>query len=245
MIPTFKYDNRSFNAVLKKAVLESSRAAPKVINGHAMGVALKAVEATEKADADRIAQILGQTGTQLNYTKKGDRLRKGQRTRGKAIIAEDSFAARIVNARRKELAGPDFLLWGNALEDAARKLIAARRRSVGFIKSGWLWAIRDLAQVVPGFRRAASKDAKAIGQRKGVANPAKATGGLFASGTYRATIENSALIAAGGKFQSPGAHNPLPIAEKGLAAAMRAEESNLRKHLGLEMENAMRKAGAL
>ncbi len=246
MIPTFSVDMRAFNATLRRAVIESERAAPRVINGHAMGVALKAVELTEKADADKIAHILGQTGTQLNYIKSGKRLRVGQRARGGSLGGEDSFAARIVNARRREIAGPDFMLWGHALEDAAGKLIDARRRATAFIKSGWLWAIRDLAQVVPGFaRNKTGKDAKASGARKGGAMPARSTGGIFGSGKFKATIENSALITSGGKFQASGSHNPSAVASRGLQSAINAEQQNMEQHLRTGMTDAMKKAGVL
>ena len=244
MAVTFKYDMRQFNATLRRAAQESSRAAPDVINGHALAVTIKAVELTEKANRDQIAHILGQTGTQLNYTKKGDRLKK--RSRGGAIIKDDSFAARIVNARRKEFAGPDYMLWGNALEQAAKKLIAARQKATAFIKSGWLWALRDLAAVVKGWRKSnPDREAKASGVRKGKANPARPTGGIFGSGMFKATIENTALIASGGKFQSKGAHNPLPIAEKGLRLALAAENANMEAHLKKKMTEAMKRAGAL
>lgn len=238
MIPSIKVNLTQFNATLRRAVQESSRTAPDVINGHALGVASKAIELTEKANKDQIARILGQTGTQLNYTKRGDRLKK--RSRGKAILEEDSFAARIVNARRREFAGPDYMLWGNALEEAARKLISSRMRSIAFIKSGWVWALRDLASVVRGRSKTnPDRQARASGARKGRAQPARS------GSVVKAIIENTALIASGGKFQSKGSHNPMPIAERGLNAALRSEEAQLEKHLRDKMTGAMKRAGAM
>jgi len=241
---SLQFNLAQFNATLRKAAAGSSRAGVDVVNGHGLGVCIKAVELTEKADRAQIAHVLGQTGTALNYTKKGDRLKK--RSKGQTIIKEDSFAARIVNARRRDFAGPDYMLWGNALEAAARKLITARVKSSAFIKSGWLWALRDLAAVVKGGRKnPKDKDAKATGARKGRSIPARNTVGIFNSGKIKAVIENTALIASGGKFQAKGAHNPLPIAEKGLALALRVEQSNMEAHMKKKLTEEMKKAGML
>ncbi len=247
MQPTFKVNTKEFNATLRRAIQESSRAAPDVVNGHAMAVALNAVKYTERANRDQIAQQLGQVGTQLNYTKKGDRLRKGRAARGNAILRDDSFAARIVNARRREHAGVDYMLWGDTLKEAARKLIKARQQSVNFIRSGWLWAVRDLASYVRGRGgiRSAERDVKIVGSRKGRALAAKSVGGVFGSGRFVATIENTSLIASGGKHQNKGHHNPMPIAEKGLAIALAVERANMEAHLAKKMKDAMKKAGAL
>lgn len=231
----------TFNNTLKQAIKESSRAAPDVVNGHALGVASQAIALTEKADSAKIEYVLGQTGTQLNYTKKGDRLLGRRRVKGKRILRDDSFAARIVNKRRAQFAGQDYMLWGNALETAARKLIAARVRSTGFIKSGWIWALRDLSAVVRRRRATTIKEDVAVSKtRKGGAIVARVGGG-----NVEATIYNTALVASGGQFQAPGHHNPLPVAERGLIKALRAEEANMRQHLFDKMMAALKKAGAV
>lgn len=235
-------DTRSFNATIGRAIKASGRTAQRVINGHAIGVLDKAIDMTQSADRDQIAQILGQTGNQLNFTKKGDRLKK--RAKGKALIKENSFAARIVNARIKEHAGPDFMLWGNALEQAARKLIAARQRSVRFILVGWIWALRDMGRARSSKKSKNTRAVKVAGQKKGSATPAAEPTG-FLGRTLVARIENTSLVESGGKFQSKGHHNPLPIAEKGLSLAMKAEEAEMERHMAEEMKKAMREAGAL
>jgi len=239
MIPSIKVNLTQFNNTLRRAIQESSRTAPEVINGHALGVANQAILLTEKANKSEMERILGQIGRAANLTKSGKVKKRGY---GKRIIAEDSFAARIVNARRRDFAGPDYMLWGTALEEAARKLISARARTVAFIKSGWIWALRDLIAVVKGGRRTSpDKDARINQVRKGKAIPAR--GG--SSGTFKATIENSSLIASGGKFQAKGPHSPMPIAERGLNAALNAELRNMEKHLRDKMTGAMKRAGAM
>jgi len=237
MRPTITLDTRAFNQVLKQAVEQSSRSAAEAINFRMFNVLLKAIRLTEKASRERIAWQLGQVGTKAaRSTKTGKRLKKRI-----AALREDSFAARIVNARRRDYAGPEYMLWGHALDDAARKLIAARQRSVAFIKSGWLWGLKIIARAIPGGGRkgGADKDAKLYGQPKGTALPAR----FRLTKTFIATATNSALIAGGGKFQSPGAHNPLPVAEAGLRAAFVTEQAEMEKHLKDKLAQALRKVG--
>lgn len=239
MKPTIQVDFKSFNAVLREIVRTSSREAPDVLNSRLRFILIKALRFTVKANAEKIAFELGRIGSTLGFTKKG-RLRKGGRG-SKALLRNDSFAARIVNARRRDFAGPDFMLWGAALDQAAAKLIAARVRSVGFIKSGWLWALRQLAPFVKSGPRAnPDREARAFGQPKGMAIPARNN----ARGVFEARAENRALIAGGGKFRAEGAHNPLPVAEAGLARAFADEKTEMERHLREKLVKAARAAGA-
>lgn len=235
-----KWNLQTFNETLRSAIRESSRAAPEVVNTHALYVAAGAIKLTEKANKSEIEATLGQVGTQLNYTKKGDRLMGRRKVRGQRILREDSFAARIVNRRRRDFAGSDYMLWGNALETAARKLIAARVKAVGFIKSGWIWALRDLIAVVRRARGLSVEDKLVVvtKTRKGGATPARP------GSVVKAVIYNTALVAAGGRFQAKGTHNPWSVAERGLRAALRAEEANMRQHLFNKMLAAMKRAKA-
>jgi len=230
--PTVTLDTTQFNTVLKEIVKQSSRTAVDVINGRLFAVVIKAIKFTKKADPDKIAQVLGQVGTQLKYTKKRDRLLRGRRSKGRAVLREDSFAARIVNARRRDYAGADYMLHGNALEAAAQKLIAARRRSVAFIASGWTWAVRQLIPFVK-FKSGVIFNTKGIvtaGRPKGSALPAK---GASATALRQivASATNTALIGGGGRFQAKGPHNPMPIAEAGLVKALADEKFEMERHL--------------
>lgn len=235
MKPTLQVEVRGFNEVLKEIAKQSSREAVDVVNGRLLAVIIKALKFTEKANAQQIAADLGQVGNQFRYT------RTGRVKRGQMILREDSFAARIVNARRRDYAGPDYMLWGNALDEAARKLIASRMRSVAFIKSGWIWALRQLAPLVKFGRKSnPDKDARAIGQPKGSALPSRPN----ARGIFTASAENTALIAGGGKNQAPGPHNPLPVAERGLRKAFEDEKFEMERHLKRKFMEAAKRAGA-
>lgn len=240
MKPTFTLDTREFNAVLKRTAEQSSRAGVDVVNGRLFAVVLKAIRLTEKANKEKIASDLGQTGTELKYTRAGG-LRKGKRAKGRMILREDSFAARIVNARLRDRVGPGAMLHGDELQAAARKLIQARMRSVAFIKSGWVWSLRALLPFVKFGRKGnPDRDAKAVGRPKGTAEPAKLA--LFKPMVGTAT--NTALIAGGGKFQAEGAHNPMPVAMAGLQKALAGEQAEMERHLREKLMAASRKAGA-
>ena len=233
--PTITVDASGFNTVLREVVRNSSRDAVDVINGRLFAVVIKAIRYTEKANKEEIARELGRLGTIDRVTK------SGRRKSGGTILAADSFAARIVNARRRDYAGADYMLFGTALEEAAKKLIAARMRSAAFIKSGWVWAVKQLLPLVKfGAKSNPDREAKPIGRPKGSALPAKPN----LRGIFEASAENSALIAGGGRFQSPGAHNPLPIAEAGLRKAMADEKWEMERHLKRKFMEASRRAGA-
>lgn len=240
MRPTVQLDTRAFNQQLREVAAQSSRDGADVVNSRMSFVIRKAIQFTEKSNKAEIQHVLGQVGNALVLTKKGDRLRKGKGGRGRAVLKENSFAALIVNARRRDQAGPDYMLWGNALEEAARKLIAARVRSVAFIKSGWAWAFREILPFVKFKRPPGSvpdPDAKPRGQPKGFATAAKASNRIVA------TAENRALMASGGKYQAPGPHNPLPIAEAGLKLALASEQAEMTRHLKEKMQQSLRQKG--
>jgi hypothetical protein len=100
-----------------------------------------------------------------------------------------AILGRIINQRRG--ARGEKGLYGKEMLKAVEILYAARRRSVAFLKSGWLPAIRALeARVDPKYRRGAARNdraAKQFGQPKGGAIPAR-TGWQVV-----ARIENAAL----------------------------------------------------
>lgn len=95
----------------------------------------------------------------------------------------------IINRRRAEKNEKG--LYGEDMAKAVEILYAARRRSVAFLKSGWLPAIRRLELAVePKYRRGAARNdrtAKQFGRPKGQAIPAT-TGWRCV-----ARIENAAL----------------------------------------------------
>ncbi len=237
---TISFDMRQFNATLTKLAKEADKAGLEVINQKAYDVAVTAAHATKVADKQEIARILGQTGNALNYTKKGQ-LRKGKAARGKSIISNDSFGARIVNARRREHAGADFMLWGHSLEEAVRKLIRARQNAVGFIASGFVRAARQLRRFARFKARETPKGIVIVQTGpSGKGTPATPSSGSV----FKATIATD-VVTGGGKFQAKGTFNPQPIAEAALRAGFDEAQARMEASLARRMGEAAKTAGAL
>jgi hypothetical protein len=136
-------DFQNFSRACNEVVKSSERTFPEFANSRMLFVSKKAIEDTEKADASRIAyQLAGNVRTKIRISRKTGK-RKAVR---QYDVMEDSLAARIVNAKLK--AAGQSLIWGRELAKAARRLIGARLRSVAFIRSGWVYAIRTLAPLV-------------------------------------------------------------------------------------------------
>jgi len=108
---------------------------------------------------------------------------------GRMSRATGAILGRIVNKRR----GKDGLkgLYGKEMSKVVEIIYAARRRSVAFLKSGWLPAIRKLELAVPSkYRRGAARNdrsAKQVGKPKGSATVAREGWRVVAK------IENAAL----------------------------------------------------
>src|SRR5205807_1063675 len=94
------------------------------------------------------------------------------------------LAALIINARRGAKGQPG--LRGPAMEEAINAFVASRLRSIAFLKSGWIGAIKKMIPYAD--RRGGPRQdrtAKEYGQAKGDAKPSVNSG--FKA---RATIEN-------------------------------------------------------
>ncbi len=238
MNPTLKMDVSRFNEGMKKAIETSSRSAVAVINSRAFFVCAKAIPATKKASRQDIEYQLGKIGTQFKVTKSGklSRTRTGAFKRGDALLREDSLAARIIQSRIRKAGAVDFMLHGEALIRAARKLISARVRSIGFIRSGFISAMQDFSRYAFGASRPSRDGVLVVGAKKGKGTPAKKAAGMM-----KATIENSALL-VGGKFSSSEG-NPMPIAEQGLSMALNLERQEMAKHMEKKLKEEFRKDG--
>ena len=216
----------------------SSRTSVDVVNQAAFNVAVKAVKETKKADRDKIAHKLGQIGTTLALSKKGKFKRRKGRLYGSVLVTEDSYAAKLVNWFRKKH-GLE-MLHGEKLLQEAGKLITNRRRGVGMIAAGWLYAIRDLASKT-GRSNLVNSGMATFGKRKGRGREAKFNGQII-NGTIKASIENSALIKSGGYYQGMSG-NPEKYAEEGLKSAMQSETRSIMDHLSKKMQQSLTSAG--
>lgn len=240
MTPTIRFDMTRFNATLAKLAGQADKAAIDVINQKAYDVAVTAAHSTKIADKQEIARTLGLTSEkQQNFTKTG-RARKGKNA-FRFKLTENSFGARIVNARRRDHAGADFMLWGNALEEAVRKLIRARQNAVGFIASGFVRAARQLRRFARYKARETPKGIRVIPEGpSGKGQPAALNTGHI----FKATVATD-VVTGGGKFQAKGTFNPRPIAEAALLAGLREAQNRMESSLAKRMGEAARAAGAL
>ncbi len=243
MAATLTVDTRQFNATLARAVRASSRAAQDVINNHAYAIAVYAAHATKIADKARIMHVLGQAAGPSAPTKSGKMPKAKWR---QLVYREDSFAARIIQARRRDAGKPP--LHGEALDKRIRKMIIGRAATVGFIASGFVRAARVMRRFTRGTLqlRETPKGIKVIpGGKNGGAIPARASGGIFGSGKFTAFVWNDVVL-SGGRWQAKGmTFNPGSVAEAGLRAGMAKEEANIEKHLRDKMEKELKKVGAM
>lgn len=206
-----KVDTTQFSRAAAQLLTKSSRTSVDFLNGQALAVAARAIKLTEKADANKIAIQMGQIGTEVKFSKKAGK----RRTRRIYDTSVSSLAHRIINARRIKKGEPP--IWGDELDKQARRMVTGRLRATAFIKSGWIYAVRQLANVVKGRRPStAGESVQMKGQPKGWAKPAKQVSPQ-SNATIVSEIGNSALIALS---KSGTRSNPMPLAARGLQAAL-------------------------
>ena len=136
-----KINSAAFTQQLRRYAKVNRRSFKEIVNAKALDMAFQALKYTDAANASAIEYKLGAIGNKVIKSRKTGQLRKGKR-----MLKESSFAARIVNSRRKKAGQP--MIWGKELEKAAQKLINMRVRAVKFLKSGWLPAIKKLSYAV-------------------------------------------------------------------------------------------------
>jgi hypothetical protein len=234
-----KIDARQFNATLKRAIAASSSAAADVVNKKAYLVAVNAAHACKIGNKERIMYVLGKAEGPAAPTKSG----KAPKAKWRQLVyREDSFAARIINARRVD-AGKN-PLHGRKLDERIRKLIIARGASVGWIASCFVRAARQLRRYAKGVMRSETpKGIKVIPTGKSGKGHPSITGTFGSIKTARVEID---VVLRGGKFQAKGmGFNPEPIAAAAFQAGMEIERRDMEKHMKDKLEKELRKAGAL
>lgn len=141
-------DAREFNAALKEYIKVSKRSLTEIVNKRAVNIAFKSIRYTPKATQSRIKRDLKQKS----------------RTNPKAPVG-----AILVNYKRGQAGKKG--LYGSEMADAVENLRLGRERSSGFIKSGWIGAVQDLAPHAKVFRRPPRIVVK--GRPKGYGRPAR------------------------------------------------------------------------
>ena len=138
---SIRVDRREFDATLKRYRDISKRTPKQICDTKAFFIARRAVLETPKADKGIMKSSLGS----VIYRKKqavAMKLKTVKRFSRWGQEYQAPLAALIINARRKKAGERG--LYGAAMSEAIRAMLAARMRSIGFIKSGWLQAIKAL-----------------------------------------------------------------------------------------------------
>lgn len=152
--------------------LQKKRTFPEIVNSKLYFIGRKSIWFTKKADPTRIKTALGQFVSTNFINKKGKQASKRTLIAVRGQSANAPLLALIINKERGRLGKPG--LRGKAMERAARKKLAARLRSVAFIKSGWIPARDKLDKLTKDRGGLPPNDSgtKVIGQMKGYAVPA-------------------------------------------------------------------------
>jgi len=145
---TFKIDTREFDRTLRNYSAFSSRDVRTIVNTKAFYIARRAVIETPKANSKEVREFsnkLGFKGAQM--------------------------AGIIINKRRGNRNEKG--LYGKPMAKAVAMMKAARLKSVSFLKSGWLPAIKTLQPLAEkiGAQNVAST-IRQVGKVKGAATPA-------------------------------------------------------------------------
>ena len=216
-------DQAAFTRTLRRYAKVNKKTFREIVNKKALDLAFNAQRLTEAADPQAIEYKLGAIGNKVGRNRKTGALRKGRR-----ILKEDNFAARIVNSRRKKAGQP--LIWGKELERAAQKLINARVRAVKFLRSGWLPAIKKLSLAVD--RRDRVRWPKGL-----VKGKAKPKGFGVAA---RSELKPAALVVNSATKNNAKAQSKII---KGLKAGLNATMADMVVYIERKMGRDWRKAG--
>ncbi len=203
----FKLDTRDFERTLREYRRISKRTNEEIVNTKAYFIARRALVETYKADKGRLkASLLD---------------KRGQEILGK-----------LINARRGKRGEKG--LYGEAMIEAQALIRASRLRAVGFLKSGWVSVIKNLAPYVKSKRGAVRMDntAKVVGRPKGDATPAKP--GIIT----RAIIRNFAT--------SKHTTTPDPLGlygEPALQKAINIEAASMVEYMERKLKDAAKEVG--
>jgi hypothetical protein len=142
-----KWDQSEFDATLQLYLRETSRTLRDAVNTKGFYVARGAVRNTLKASRSRIQAELGKNVSTVHSISGGKIYYKRTTELTSSSQHDAPLAALIINKRlgRSHKSG----LYGRDMSRAIRQLLGARQRSVAFIASGWIPAIKKLAPAVP------------------------------------------------------------------------------------------------
>lgn len=151
-----------FRNVLETYAKGSTKAFNDSLLSRLRDIIIKAYMYTRMADRAKIEQTLGVVGYTISTSKKTGKLR-----RRKAILdLRFSLAELIIQKRHRFGSGTGLNMPRAQAREKARKMIAAIVRTIGFIRSGWIPAMRALDRKVKE-GRSITPDRAGTGQQRG------------------------------------------------------------------------------
>jgi hypothetical protein len=208
-------DTKAFDKAMDEYMAFTKKSVAEVINAKAFFIARNAVLFTDKTPPTKIE-------SELNAQSRD--------------YAPTPLSVVIINSRQKKKGEKG--LTGRKMGQAIKKMLAARRRAVNFLRSGWLPAIRILETAmkrgdIKFAKRYAPKNdstVKQYGQDKGSAIWAKPN----LERTY-AQIENAVQGEGRGKVNTGRVQS---IITKGLDKAIKAEIASMKVYVERKMNPA-------
>lgn len=178
------WDQRLFDRTLRDYMRISSRTTAQIINTKAYYIARRALWYTAKASPEKVRLALGESKAMMQVRLKSGKFSKSKRhlksffAKGEGRTKAPLLALIVQKQRRLEgkpspWKGKTRTAGAAAMLEAMRKAFQARMRSIGFLKAGWLPAIRTLSRFADLGAPFAPIDARQYGRPKGRATPGK------------------------------------------------------------------------
>ena len=169
-----KVNEREWRDTIRKYQRVSRRTSKEITDSKAYFIARGAIDETHKANKLAIGKELSKVIFDFKNTATGSRrsLKTSTRFGRWGQTHQVPIAALLVNWKRGQMGKPG--LFGEAMKQAVQHFIANRQRSVAFLRSGWLPALRILSPFVKSKAGAVPLDpeTKRHGEGKGSATPA-------------------------------------------------------------------------
>jgi hypothetical protein len=164
---TVHVPSREFASVLNEYASKSKKTFVGSVNSRLRDVVIRAYRYTKIADRAKIEHRLGVVGFRTSISRKTG---KFVRRKSMVSVAEESLAERIVQKKYRDKHGFGRWMPRDEAREAARKYIASIVRTIGFIRSGWIPAIKRLDALS---KKQSGIDRKEMrGRPKGGARPA-------------------------------------------------------------------------
>lgn len=231
MVPTYTAELTQFNALLPRYAELSRGVMADVLNRKALYIARGAMERTKRASRAQIEKLgLVTKSVRQRTTSKG----KIRNVRSFDFQTETAIA-NYAGALKRVGKSPRQFQDRAALAKAARRWIARKLTSIGFIASGWIRPIRKLQTLVPSSGFSTFTDARQYGKPKGYATAAKKS-----DANPFAIIANTATH---NRYGEPIPQSVVDMMWKAVQGSISAEMVSTQSYIRRKMREAASQAG--